>query len=775
MKKKRGSTIPFRRNGLHEIIGLLTASLGLFIGLSIYSRGKSAGVIGSLVYPFIKGLFGIVSYILPVLIVSIGILVIISKKKIINRSKIYLSLLSVYLFLCFIHLLFFRQFDPNHFTSFVVDSYKRGSEEVSKGTGAICAPAVYLIYSLFGLPGAYIFYITATLVCLLLLTNLSLKQLVIQFSRNIKINKFIKKFSNYRIKKKQEKEKINPKDYEVNNIQNEENGIPNHTINMLPSSKDELSMSESKDSDFHRLHVAVTDFDNFTLQDSKKSDVNVQITQKENDEGYDRLNVKLQQQSLPYMIPPVTLLKEPDLKKSNYAAEKTVRNNAKILEETLNSFGVSAKVKHISRGPVITRYELQPAPGVKVSRIVSLTDDIALNLAAPGVRVEAPIPGKAAIGVEVPNKDIAPVLLREVLETDTFFNHPSKIAFALGKDIAGNNIIADIAKMPHLLIAGATGSGKSVCINTLIVSILYKASPEEVRLIMIDPKVVELSSYNGIPHLMIPVVTDPRKAAGALNWAVQEMTNRYKLFAEKGVKDLERYNEQMKEEENDNKLPQIIVIIDELADLMMVAPGDVEDAIARLAQMARAAGIHLVIATQRPSVDVITGVIKANIPSRIAFSVSSQTDSRTILDIGGAEKLLGKGDMLYYPSGFSKPKRVQGAYISEKEVEMIVACIKNQNGGPQYNIEVLEETASDKSQDEDNFDDELLPEAIEIVINAGQASISMLQRRLRIGYARAARLIDEMELRGLVSGFDGSKPRNVLITKEEFEEQFKNI
>ncbi len=484
------------------------------------------------------------------------------------------------------------------------------------------------------------------------------------------------------------------------------------------------------------------------------------------------LDIKVQQESLPYMIPPLSLLREPVIKKGSASTEKAVKSNARLLEDTLNSFGVTAKVIQVSRGPVITRYELQPAPGVKVSRIVNLTDDIALNLAASGVRVEAPIPGKAAIGIEVPNKNTAPVVIREVLESDSFLNHPSKVAFALGKDIAGKNIIADIAKMPHLLIAGATGSGKSVCINSLIISILYKATPDEVRLIMIDPKVVELSAYNGIPHLMIPVVTDPKKAAGALNWAVQEMVSRYKMFAEKGVRDIERYNEQVQEDET--KLPQIVVIIDELADLMMVAPGEVEDAICRLAQMARAAGIHLVIATQRPSVDVITGVIKANIPSRIAFAVSSQTDSRTILDMGGAEKLLGRGDMLFYPVGYNKPIRVQGAFITEKEVESVVNCIKSQNEGPNYNMDVLEEVAADQDErHDDSFDDELLPDAIEVVIDAGQASISMIQRRLRVGYARAARLIDEMEVRGLVSGFDGSKPRNVLITKEEFEEQFK--
>jgi S-DNA-T family DNA segregation ATPase FtsK/SpoIIIE len=473
-----------------------------------------------------------------------------------------------------------------------------------------------------------------------------------------------------------------------------------------------------------------------------------------------------------YRIPPTDLLIRPQVNIYEKDRARLAENNARLLEETLNSFGVSAKVTQVSRGPVITRYELHPAPGVKVSRIVSLADDIALNLAAPSVRIEAPIPGKAAVGIEVPNRDISPVYLREVLESEEFIYHPSRIAVALGKDIAGKNIIADIAQMPHLLIAGATGSGKSVCINALILSILYKASPQEVKMIMIDPKMVELNQYNGIPHLLIPVVTNPKKAAGALNWAVQEMTSRYNLFADKGVRDIDDYN--MSVETPDERLPQMLVIIDELSDLMMVAPAEVEDAVCRLAQMARAAGIHLIIATQRPSVDVITGLIKANIPSRIAFAVSSQVDSRTILDMGGAEKLLGRGDMLFYPVGANKPIRVQGSFVTAKEVESVVNYIKQQNDSPSYSPDILEEIVTEHEFTEPEHFDELLPEAIETVLDAGQASISMLQRRLRIGYARAARLIDEMEIRGIVSGFEGSKPRNVLITRDEYEKLYKD-
>lgn len=414
---------------------------------------------------------------------------------------------------------------------------------------------------------------------------------------------------------------------------------------------------------------------------------------------------------------------------------------------------------------------MQPNAGVKISKIVNLADDIALNLAAKEVRIEVPIPGKAAIGIEVPNQEVVPVFLREVIESEEFRKHPSKLAFAVGKDIAGNNIVADIARMPHMLIAGATGSGKSVCINTLIASILYKASPSEVKLLMIDPKVVELGIYNGIPHLLIPVVTDPQKAAGALNWAVQEMTRRYQLFADSNVRDLRGYNALLKEKGEEDILPQIVIIIDELADLMMVAPNDVEDAICRLAQMARAAGMYLVIATQRPSVDVITGLIKANIPSRISFAVSSQVDSRTILDMAGAEKLLGKGDMLFSPMGQTKPIRVQGAFVSDKEVEAVVSFIKS-NFSVEYDDKILETIDAQAESNTGDYEDEdeLLSQAIEIAIEHGQASASLFQRKFKIGYARAARILDQMEVRGIVSGYEGSKPRQVLVTKQQWDE-----
>ena len=467
---------------------------------------------------------------------------------------------------------------------------------------------------------------------------------------------------------------------------------------------------------------------------------------------------------------PTDLLKEIDNINGNLNTSVEAERKAQKLIDTLESFGVGARIINISEGPAVTRYELQPDYGVKVSKIVNLADDIALNLAAVGVRIEAPIPGKAAVGIEIPNREVTAVWLREVIESGRFQNHPSKLAFAVGKDIAGNPVVADIATMPHLLIAGATGSGKSVCINTLITSLLYKASPKDVRLLMVDPKVVELSIYNGIPHLLIPVVTDPKKAAGALNWAVQEMTNRYKLFAENNVRDLKGYNAIMSKAGHET-LPQIVIIIDELADLMMVAPNDVEDCICRLAQMARAAGMHLVIATQRPSVNVITGVIKANIPSRVSFAVSSQVDSRTILDMSGAEKLLGKGDMLFYPLGMQKPVRIQGALITDKEVENIVDFIKSQCEA-EYDEEIIDtiDSHSDSPQLLSEDDDELLPQVIDMVVEQEQASTSLIQRKFKIGYARAARIIDQMEAGGIVGPFEGSKPRKVLITKQQWQE-----
>ncbi|MCH5586438.1 DNA translocase FtsK [Shimazuella sp. AN120528] len=468
-----------------------------------------------------------------------------------------------------------------------------------------------------------------------------------------------------------------------------------------------------------------------------------------------------------YQLPPINILAQQ--KKTPIADKHDLNKNAEKLVHTLESFGVSARVIHIHRGPAVTRYEIQPQVGVKVSRIVNLADDLALVLAAKDIRIEAPIPGKSAIGIEVPNTEVAMVGLRDIIESDEYQKSDSKLTISLGRDISGDPNVAVLSKMPHLLVAGATGSGKSVCINGIIVSLLYKAKPDEVKLMMIDPKMVELNIYNGIPHLLAPVVTDPRRAAIALKKVVKEMEKRYEMFANIGARDIERYNTLVAQEKNGQpKLPYIVVIVDELADLMMVAPGDVEDAICRLAQMARAAGIHLIIATQRPSVDVITGVIKANIPSRIAFAVSAQTDSRTILDMGGAEKLLGRGDMLYLPVGAPKPVRLQGTYLSDEEVEQVVSFVKGQQEA-KYVQEMI--PTSTEGQQIDDPQDDLYLEAVQLVVEAKTASVSLLQRRLRVGYSRAARLIDTMEQNGIVGPYEGSKPREVRLSLEEWKQQ----
>ena len=483
-----------------------------------------------------------------------------------------------------------------------------------------------------------------------------------------------------------------------------------------------------------------------------------------------------------YVKPPVSCLSTADNSSAmNY--EDELKMNAKKLVSTLESFGVSTKIVDICRGPSVTRYELQPAAGVKISKITGLSDDIALALASTGVRIEAPIPNKSAVGIEVPNRHRATVSLREIVDTQNFQKAKSKLNVALGKDIAGNIICADIAKMPHLLIAGTTGSGKSVCLNSMIISLLYNATPDEVKLVMIDPKQVEFITYNGIPHLLVPVVSDPRKAAGALGWAVTEMLQRYKMFSEKNVRDIKGYNKLASTSDDIEPLPQIVIFIDELSDLMMVAPNEVEDSICRLAQMARAAGMHLVIATQRPSVNVITGIIKANIPSRIALSVSSQIDSRTIIDTAGAEKLLGNGDMLFNPVGVNKPVRVQGCFVSDSEVEDVVRFIKTNSDEKEYDAEVIKEidrqsviqpkkgSASSSGEGSDDADtDENIPRAIEVVVEAQMASTTLLQKKLKLGYARASRIIDELEERGIIGPFEGSKPRKVLISKQQWME-----
>lgn len=552
------------------------------------------------------------------------------------------------------------------------------------------------------------------------------------------------------------------------------------TILDYNAKSNELQSAQFNSADDSNTDVVLTDAQTVQSERVKKENAlknlkeikkeNANISQDEIDEVESEIDEKVKISYADYRLPNVSLLKN-GVHNSSDKDRQDILDKAKLLEETLNNFKIDAKVVQVSKGPMITRFEIQPSPGVKVSKIVSLTDDIALNLAATSVRIVAPIPGKAAVGIEVPNSTTSIVTLRDVVETEQYQTDKDYIRFGLGKDISGLPIVANLSKMPHLLIAGATGSGKSVCVNTIITSILYNAKPDQVKFLMIDPKVVELNVYNGIPHLILPVVTDPKKASIALNWAVQEMSERYNKFADSGVRDINSYNQRFEADDSVEAMPRIVVIIDELADLMMVAPNQVEDAICRLAQMARAAGIHLIVATQRPSVDVITGVIKANIPSRIAFAVSSSVDSRTIIDMGGAEKLLGKGDMLYYPVGKAKPMRVQGSYISENEVERVVEFVKGQvDGELHYDDIALDDVETSLNQANSNEDvDELLADAIEFVVTSEKASTSLLQRRFRVGYNRAARMIDALEERGIIGPSRGSKPREVLITPQEYE------
>lgn len=563
-------------------------------------------------------------------------------------------------------------------------------------------------------------------------------------------------------------------------------------IDRLPTYEDELNDkfgksqttaevgNESEPSNFAMADTTELVQPELVSENNNVSSADTRTEKKASSTDVEELNISQVTEEKEYVFPPVNLLTPPKSKTGRgHMTERTLKETAAKLQDTLESFGVHVTVTNVSCGPSVTRYELQPEQGVKVKSITSLADDIKLNLAASEVRIEAPIPGKSAVGIEVPNKENSIVTFRELIESKEFTEHPSDIAFAVGRDIGGQVIITDIAKMPHLLIAGATGSGKSVCINTLIMSILYKSNPSDVRMIMIDPKVVELSAYNGIPHLLIPVVTDPKKAAAALNWAVMEMTDRYKKFAETGARDLKGYNDKVEEvahlnDENCKKLPKIVIIIDELADLMMVAPGEVEDAICRLAQMARAAGIYLIIATQRPSVNVITGLIKANIPSRIAFAVSSAIDSRTIIDSAGAEKLLGKGDMLFFPSGYPKPVRIQGSYVSDKEVSSVVDFLIKNNSTANYSEEVKETIANVRAAEAitaaANERDDYFVEAGRFIIEKDKASIGMLQRVYKIGFNRAARIMDQLAEAGVVGPEEGTKPRKILMSAEEYEQ-----
>lgn len=713
-----------------------------------------SGFIGKNLNIILGGLISFIQYILPIGIFIIAIYLIINKKEGM-RGRLYQYFILLMCFSIILSVYQYSQevFEGLTFSKIIDKSYEMGTMNI--GGGALGTAVSIPIINLIGVPGAYIITIGVAIVTAIYLFGIR----PVEFIKKI-LQKHHDREKKYKIDLR--KEISNKKDLEELDLNPEQIKI---NLNEKPKEQDKDKVGFLDSNLFKKKEEPKPEIkrneDLFKEQEPQKEDKTKQILTLDH-------TIKVEDEK--YEFPPITLLKPGNVSKSS--SKKELTDTASKLQKILYSFGVSAKVENVSVGPAITRYELKPAEGVRVSKIANLSDDIALNLAAETIRIEAPIPGKQAVGIEIPNKEKEMVCLKEIIDSAEFKKAESKTSFAIGKDIAGNTVVADIAKMPHMLIAGSTGSGKSVCINTLITSIVYKAKPSEVKLLMIDPKVVELSVYNGIPHLLIPVVTDPKKASGALQWAVNEMINRYGLFAKEGTRDIESYNKAI--EKDGEKLPHIIIIVDELADLMMASPKEVEDSICRLAQMARAAGMHLVIATQRPSVDVITGLIKANIPSRISFAVSSGVDSRTILDSIGAEKLLGKGDMLFFPIGASKPQRIQGAFISDKEVEHIVDFLKSGKENT-YNEDIIEKInnagKSDKEliDDKDDMDD-LLMEAIETVVETGQASTSFIQRRFKVGYARAGRIMDQMEARGIISGYEGSKPRQVLCTRDMLEE-----
>lgn len=727
-----------------DIIGLILITISILALYSILNASDS-GYLGAPFKKILSFLFGIGIYFFPVIILITGIFYILKEGNLkVNKRFIGIILFAVNTLL-FIQMITLNNFYRGDLLEGIANIYK--SKSIVHG-GFLSLIIDVPLYKLIGKICSYIIYVGIYSICIILISSVKIKDAF----------KELKGKSNAKSKKEIITDNKTPKKPIENEFEEKKDFIDdvNRKIKIV-------NFMRSNSKSFEEEPAS-------TKEDDEKEPIEANSSEM-NEEFQEEIDKNKNNGKVFYKYPPVDILNQNISLKMNKEDKKELIGNASKLEDTLSSFGVEAKVVQVAKGPSVTRFELQPSAGVKVSKIVNLADDIALNLAASGVRIEAPIPGKAAVGIEVPNKELMPVFLREVIESPEFVNSSRNLCFALGKDIAGNCMVSDLAKMPHLLIAGATGSGKSVCINTLIISILYKYSPLDVKLLMIDPKVVELSIYNGIPHLLIPVVTDPKKAAGALCWAVTEMTNRYKTFANANVRNIEGYNELYNKGKVSEKMPLIVIIIDELADLMMVCAADVEDYIGRLAQMARAAGMHLVIATQRPSVDVITGVIKANIPSRISFAVSSQIDSRTILDMAGAEKLLGKGDMLFYPVGESKPLRIQGAFISEEEVENVVNfinenCIKEEDKeGKEQEILKQIDTGRSVSNGES---DELIDEAIGIVVESGQASTSLLQRKLRIGYNRAARLMEELEEKGVISERDGSKPRQILIDKEEY-------
>lgn len=749
-------------NRAFSIIMFAISALMFFI---IFAPGEN---IWFYIHKFIVGLLGMGAVFLPVSLCYLSVVSAV-RKEIKNKKMTLIVFGIMVLMLCSCMYVFSSELvknQPKAWLSYIIENFK--NSKLDHGPGILGAFAGAFLTWAFGSFGAKVSSVITIFICIMLISGMTLtgffKMILVPFLAVKKKFKEVyqtkKVTDNLEASLKKEPEKEEPIF--------RENPEPE-----VPQKRSEREIEDSISAVTEKFLSRIKNVGNSSGSEEKsvpdeeleKSETMVSASGEDN-----------------YEFPSIELLNKPPVPKDEDISAE-LNTNGRTLVDTLQSFNVQTKIVDISRGPAVTRYELQPASGVKISKITTLADDIALNLAAAGVRIEAPIPGKAAVGVEIPNKVVSMVGMRELISSSVFKSSKSKLTVVLGKDISGEVTVADLAKMPHLLIAGSTGSGKSVCINSFIISILYNAKPSEVRLLMIDPKVVELGIYNGIPHLLVPVVTDARKAAGALGWAVNEMTKRYKIFADNNVRDIYSYNEFVEQEvsksaekaETLEKMPQIVIVIDELSDLMMAAPNEVEDYICRLAQMARAAGMHLVIATQRPSVDVITGIIKANIPSRIALAVSSQIDSRTILDMSGAEKLLGRGDMLFSPAGSSKPTRVQGCYVTDKEIEKVIKYVKSSQQSD-YDNNIAKEIEKNSSRENLKTSDDrseikvdpVMKEAIKCVVEAGQASTSFLQRRLRVGYARAGRLIDEMEQMGIVGPHEGSKPRQVLINYQQF-------
>ena len=806
-KTKAKAQLKSQETGIGEEIALVVLLvLAAFLFISNFGVG---GVVGSFVSNVLFGCFGLFAYVVPVLMLLVILFSLANKESLPAKIKVAgLILACLDLAACF-HLVVMGKIDSTK----VVDIYAYCSDHRGGG-GVVGGLLANFLHNIFGFAGACLLLAGILVICMVMITGKSFvkvmsrgSQKAYESARDDMVRR--RQVSDQRKEERREQKEEQKKqrlEKKVSGVgadllipKNEGNGLQEVAaepetqemaeIQEMPETQEMPAIPENAcmpeetiigfdEDDLLKNALSRRELEAEKAQEAKaRADAEVKMP----------TNESLQPEAPAYQFPPLSLLKAPDKGNQPKEGKAWLQETAGQLQQIMEDFGVNATVINVSRGPAVTRYEVQPAHGVKVSKIVALADDIKLNLAVPDVRIEAPIPGKAAVGIEVPNKENSMVMFRELVESEEFKKHKSKLAFAVGKDIGGKIMVSDIAKMPHLLIAGATGSGKSVCINTLIMSILYKARPDEVKLIMIDPKVVELSAYNGIPHLLIPVVTDPKKAAGALNWAVTEMMGRYNRFAELNVRNIQGYNEKIDsiaDIEDDNKpekMPQIVIIVDELADLMMVSPGEVEDAICRLAQLARAAGIHLIIATQRPSVNVITGLIKANMPSRIAFAVSSGVDSRTILDMNGAEKLLGKGDMLFSPYGIPKPLRVQGAFVSDAEVGAVVEFLSGQNCETTSNKEDIEaqmkqmQTAMESVTAQDavgggNDRDVLFVEAGKFIIEKDKASIGMLQRWFKIGFNRAARIMDQLADAGVVGEEEGTKPRKVLMSMEQFEQ-----